>query len=129
MKFDIPKIVRALDLQEYAPEWGSLQIQVWVNPPVRLLQEHDQVLLDVRQAIKDDVDPATAQAMIEQAAKDMARIFAELWSQGAPETRWSADEIEHMVEETQSTDPRLWAWLRERTIEMIRDYRAAVKKD
>lgn len=127
MKFDIPKIVRALDLQEYAAEWGSLQIQVWVNPPIRLLQEHDQVLVDVRQAIKGN-DQATAQITIEQAAKDLVRIFAELWSQGAEETRWSEAEVERLVEETQPTDPLLWNWLRERTIDMIREHRAAVKK-
>ena len=116
-----------MDLQEYAAEWGSLQIQVWVNPPIRLLQAHDQVLVDVRQAIKCD-DQAAAQTAIEHAAKDLVHIFAELWSQGAEETHWTETEVERLVEETQSTDPLLWNWLRERTIDMIREHRAAVKK-
>lgn len=130
MKFEIPKITRAIDLVEYAPEWASLQIHVWVNPPLRLLQEHDQVLSDVRQAVKDNqVEGHSAQSSIEKAADDLARIFSELWSQGPEETHWSAEEVVKLVEETRETDPQLWYWLRDKSIEAIREHRTQIKKD
>jgi hypothetical protein len=51
MKFEIAKIVRPVELADYAEEYGDRVIMVWVNPPVRLLEEHDQVVNRVREVV------------------------------------------------------------------------------
>jgi hypothetical protein len=37
--------------------------------------------------------------------------------------------VRRLVAETMDTDPRLWGWLRNRSIEAIRAHRENVKKD
>ena len=59
-KFDIPRIVRPLALAEYAPEMGETCIQVWVNPPRRLIEEHDGLWADIVQAYQDLAEAAKA---------------------------------------------------------------------
>lgn len=130
MKFEIPRITRALNLAEYAPEWQSLAIHVWVNPPMKLLQEYDQALATARQAIKDGlVEGYSAEEAILKVASDLKRIFAELWSQGPEDTHWTPEEVEQLVAETAETDPGLWLWLRNRSIELIKAHRQQIKKD
>jgi hypothetical protein len=150
MKFEIAKIVRPVALAEYAEEYGDRQILVWVNPPLRLLDEHDQVVGRVREVMRGVLEGPTPspslkgrgaqvesaavgarawQNEIERAGDDLVRIFAELWSQGAEDTRWSEEEVRQLVAETVDTDPRLWPWLRNQTIMAIRAHRENVKKD
>jgi len=38
MKIDFPKLVREIDLAEYAPEINA-KVFVWVNPPAKFLEE------------------------------------------------------------------------------------------
>lgn len=129
MKFEIPRITREIDLADYAPEWQALKVHVWVNPPLRLLHEYDQALKDVVGAIKDNqVEGYSAENAIQKAADDLKRIFSELWSQGPEETRWTQEEVQQLVEETQETDPGLWIWLRNRSIELIKNHRQQIKK-
>ena len=153
MKFDVPKINRAIKLSEYAPEFGEAEILVWVNPPVRLMNEHDAAVREVveitrgmiREAGKMPLTSPPApplrngegsgkiegeewKARLEKVAGELARIFSELWSQGPEDTRWTVEEIRELVKGTTETDPGLWPWLRNRTIQTIQDYRAGIKK-
>ena len=139
MKFDIPKITRQVNLGEYAAEYEGTVIWVWVNPPARLLEEHDQVIGEVGRLARELAqEPAESSrdALVEKinkkmsgSANELARIFSQLWSQGPVDMRWSEDEIRALVQETEGTEPRLWPWLRNETIKAIRDYRAGVKKN
>ncbi len=45
----IPKLVIPLDLGGYSPELAGESIQVWVDPPRRLRQAYDNLLVDVQQ--------------------------------------------------------------------------------
>ena len=147
MKFDIPKITRSIDLGEYAAEYEGTVIWVWVNPPAKLLNEHDQVVEEVARLARElgpeletiaqkepggDARPtmmALINKRLDAQANELTRIFSELWSQGAADTRWTEEEIRALVKETEGTEPRLWPWLRNESIRAIRDYRAGVKKN
>ncbi len=130
MKFDIFKIVKGLDLGEYAEEIRGTVVEVWVNPPVRVLNRHDELIDDVkrvvRQALKEEgAEGGGLEKKLEGASAGLVEVFVELWSQGGEGSRWTAEEIRELVE----TDPRMWIWLRKRSIEMIREHRAGVKKN
>lgn len=55
MKIDIPKTLRFLPLQEYAPdqpELAGVGLQVWVDPPISILAEFDSLNNTFRQAFE-----------------------------------------------------------------------------
>lgn len=106
MKFDIPKIVKELKLAEYAPEFGEKVLHVWVNPPRKLLSDFQQ-------------NP-TGEGVI--------NLVSELWSQGPEDTHWSPEEVTTLIEATIETDPALFRWMRDKTIEMVGEHRNAAKK-
>lgn len=129
MKFEIRRVVKVLELSEYAPEYEGTTIMVWVNPPARLLQEHDRILSDITDALKNAlVEGFSPEKVIERAAEELVAVFAELWSQGAAEMQWTADEVTKLVADTQDSDPQLWLWLRTQTINAIREHRERIKK-
>lgn len=117
MDINVPKIVRPLALAEYAPELAPLTLQVWVNPPRKLLAE----ILD---------QETQSEELAAQRMHRLYEIIAELWSQGPdPETHWTVDEVVKLIEEKRETDPALFGWLRTETFAMIGAYRNAKKKD
>lgn len=120
MKITVPKIVQGLRVREYAEEFGDLTIYVWVNPPRSLLEEMFEKM--ERKPEETDEDYAVK-------AGRVIEIFAELWSQCSdPETHWTKDELVQLGMETMETDPALWPWLRNRTLEMISEHRRLEKK-
>lgn len=129
MKFEIAKITQAVRLSGYAAEYGELEIRVWVNPPQRLLQEHDRIVNAIAEAVRSGGEFEAIKTAIDETAEGLVKVFAELWSQGPEGTRWSEEEIRQLVEETMDTDPQLWPWLRNQTIEAIRTHRSRIKKD
>jgi uncharacterized protein YydD (DUF2326 family) len=144
MKDIFKKIVRTLNLRDFAPEMEA-EIQVWVNPPRAVLTEYSGLVEAVR-SIRTELDSISAQLEDKQEAEtgrqragELAQrlnevgraqmeIFAQLWSQGPEETRWTIQEIEQLVERAADTDPALWLWLCRRTLEMITAYRQGQKK-
>jgi hypothetical protein len=137
MKFEIPKIVKTLNVGEYAAELEPVKIVVWVNPPRALLVRHDEMIAKLATAMSkrlelgagSEVDAGELAKEIEAVRGEMTAVFSELWSAGVdPETRWSAAEIDKLITGMFETDPQLWPWLRNRTIEMIREHREFVKK-
>ncbi len=130
MKIETLKIVKGLDLGEYAEEIKGTVVRVWVNPPMRWLNEHDGLIDDVKRIVEAGIrsNPEERPGLereLEAAAGGLRGKFIELWSQGPEGSGWTAEEIGDLVE----TDPQLWIWLRKRSIEMIREHRAGVKKN
>ena len=112
MRIQIPKILHPINLSEYAVEFGDAQIQVWVNPPIRLLAELDALMEAV-------------------GAGEFSRLFqwlSEIWSQGPEESHWTVEEIRQLFEESQESDPALFIWLYQRTLESITEHREVRKK-
>lgn len=146
MKDIFKKIVREIDLRDFAPELET-EIQVWVNPPRSLLMENaglDEAVRSIRSELEvmaaaaepgKEPDEATRERgrelarRLEEIGNAQAGIFAQLWSQGSdPESRWTAEEIQALITRCLETDPALWGWLRGRTFRMITEYRAGQKK-
>lgn len=107
MKIDIPQIKQVINLNEYAPEFGEAVIEVWVNPPRRILTVMDE--LSSRNLSEDDYHKA-------------AEIIGELW--GCP-----AEDVTRLIKHSQDTDPKLFEWLIYKTFVMIRDHRTQIKKN
>lgn len=137
MEIRVPKIVRPLNLSDYAPEMAGAVIQVWVNPPRQAVESLEEMavtstaIVQRMQRLSQD-----QQADVQELAKDLEPIghglmawFAENWSQAQDEgTHWSPEEVEKLINEVRDTDPLLWPWLMARTRAMIREYRDGSKK-
>jgi hypothetical protein len=104
MRIEIPKITKKIELREYAEEFGEAVIYVWVNPPRGILNKS-----------------ANEQETLER--------ISELWSQGPAGTEMSIEEVKILVEESARTDPRLWAWLMQKTRELIMEHRIKKKEN
>lgn len=104
MRFEIPKILERFRMDEYALEFGDATVTVWVNPPVKMLQEFQAQQVD-----------------------DALEILSALWSQGL-ET-WSVEDIRILAESSADTDPALLPWMVRRTLQLIAEHRKSVKKN
>lgn len=134
MKFDIPKIIRAMKLADYAEELGDTVVWVWVNPPLSLLEHWSDLASESLNAIDRLNQADVTEAIVEEVRQELERIgtaeaeiISELWSQKAG-SEWSTQDILALVEGTQQTDPALWAWMQTRTRALIREHRNGAKK-
>jgi hypothetical protein len=119
MKLDIPKIVRPVDLGDYAEEMRGKLIYVWVNSPVALLQEYF--------TLQDSIRTGEEEKVLESQAARMREILAELLSQGPQELRWTVDEVGELIS-TADTDPLLYPWVVNSIFEQIGQHRVRQKK-
>lgn len=120
MKIEIPHIVRPLHLGAYASELEGVSVQVWVNPPREMLARRFELVKQSREA--------TEQAELERIGAEMIAWYAELWSQGPEDTRWSVEDVNTLIEQMNDTDPGLWVWLTGQSQEMIVAHRQQKKK-
>ena len=140
MQINIPKIVKKIELKNYAAEFGEACVEVWVNPPVRLIDnlrlarqkfsaasQRISEVVSSGQQLSEDEKPEIEQAIRESEQQQM-EIYAELLSQGSEETRMGVDELKKMVEETRYADPLFWPWLLTEIIESITGHRSNAKK-
>lgn len=116
MRLDVPKIIREIRLSEYAEEFGSAAIQVWVNLPSGLMDE----LLECVSRKPEETD----EAFLVKANRAL-EIYAEIMSQsGDADTHWTRDELIEIGEK----DPTLWRWLRNQIWDAIIQHRKLEKK-
>lgn len=139
MKFQTPKVFQKLDLREYAPEMET-EITVLVNPPRQLLADLYGTRLQISQIVQKvkrvNTKAEGAKEELEALGNEINLLGEKLvawmrdnWSQGPdPETHWSQEEIQRLVEYSRDQDPALWIWLVDRTEQMIEAYRAGQKK-
>ena len=137
MKFDIPKIIKPLEMSEYDEAMEGLVLQVWVNLPRRVHAEYWEFQSDLLKLTKElDVllkpetpDDEKITALNKRLDKNNRAIFAwfaNLWSQSEDlETHVTVDEIDAMAEE----DPTLWRFMTNRTLKLIRDHQESVRKN
>lgn len=133
MNISIPKIVKKIELKGYALEFGEAYLEVWVNPPVRVLDR----LRTAKQQIyelnipKRELTPeekSHVEAVIHESYEEQMAVYAELLGQGSDETRLGVDELKQMVEGTVETDPMFWGWVQAQIVEMVNDHRGTAKK-
>lgn len=106
MNFDVPKITRPLLLSNYAPEFpADALLQVWVNPPRRILE----VINEIGSSEQPD-------------AEKSVEVYAELWG-------ISREELLKFVNTFAETDPGLAPWCMAQSIFMISQHRNQLKKN
>jgi hypothetical protein len=120
MRIDIPKILRAIRLADYAAEFGEAIVWVWVNPPRARLLEYENIRARAQAAASDAESFRAASA-------EFATWYAEMWSQHADaEMHIDAAGVLQIAE--QDTDPHLYVWLLEETWRLVNEHRAGEKK-
>lgn len=133
MQITIPRIVRPIELSEYAPELDGVRVYVWVNAPRDFYARHS-ALLKENDELRAQIDSANKQADIAALGESVRRVgaefvefFRELWSQASdPETHWTTESVTALI--TLDTDPGLYGWLCRRSFELVLDHKAAGKK-
>ena len=108
MNLDFPKLIRGINLADYAPEYQAT-IQVWVNPPRALVAA-------LSEAVKNN----------NETPDDLKVILVDLWSQS--DDKWTIDDINKFIENCDNTDPALLAFAVRETIELIGSHRQGIKK-
>lgn len=129
MKIPIKKVVRDLDLGEYAEEYKGLTVKVWVNPDRGTIAERDELQQEFeRQAQEMRNNQALAEPFLKWTAETYAPAildwYARLWSQGEPDTHWTVDEMK----ELDGQDPALFDWMKRRSVQMVIQHRTREKK-
>jgi len=135
MRFEIPRMLRPLQLSDYAVEFGDAVIQVWVNPPGEKRRTYGEIV-GLMDGIKSKIPADTPSSeQVEQLVEELRGLqirliawFSEIWSQGPQETRWSEEDIRFLLDYSMDTDPKLWAWLVENTMRLIGEHRSRQKK-
>lgn len=133
MNIVIPRIVRPIELSEYAPELDSVRVYVWVNAPRDFYARHSELMKE-NDALRAQFDGTTAPDKLAAMGNDLQRIgsefvefFRELWSQGKdPETHWTTESVSELI--MLDTDPELYGWLCRRSFELVLDHKARGKK-
>lgn len=136
MKINVPKIIKQVNLAEYAPEIDT-SVDVWVNPPRAMMLEFYR-LKALSQALSERLatvpEDASEQRMaigkeLNDVGIELVAWHAAIWSQGQDEERhWTADEVNQLIDETVNTDPMLWYWLMIQTQKLIAEHRSEIKK-
>jgi hypothetical protein len=98
MKLTVPDICETIRLADFAPEFGDTAIHVWVNPPRSMLTK-------------------------QEGAENIYRWYADIWSKGPEDTRWTAEEVQDFAEQVFEHSPALWEWLATETARLIVDHR------
>jgi hypothetical protein len=133
----IPKIVRLLALADYAEEYGEAAMEVWLNPPTSLYEQIEKMMRATDELVAElrkvaETDKARADEIRNEINASSAKVngwLSEIWSQGAPETHMSVDDIMKLANETRENDPALFRWLVAQTWLMILKHRAGLKKN
>lgn len=136
MKLEVKKIIRPLNLSEYAEEYGGQCLQVWLNPPSGKMDAYfarlDKfaALRNEYKSLPDGEIARKAEIEKEVAELDAAAVawMADLWNQGPEETRVSLEDVRAFASECIENDPHLWVWVQQRTLQMYFEHHAAEKK-
>jgi len=107
VNIQIPKITKVIELKSYAPEFGEATIEVWVNPPRKLLAEWEGL---INKTIALDE------------YKQMVATIGQLWD-------CPPEDVINLIDHSKSTDPLLFQWLITKTFLLIKEHRMILKKN
>jgi len=138
MKFDIPKIIRRLEMSAYAEEMDGLALHVWVNPSrnikrafwdcrvelIGLKQELNKLTATKAKPADKKVDNLNGR--VDGIHKTIYAWYANIWSQASdPDTHVAIEEIEAMADE----DPALWVFIAQGTQALIEEHNEGIRKN
>ena len=134
MKFNIPKIIKSLEMSEYDEAMKGLALRVWVNPPSGVHASYwkfQASLAKLSKKLESLKDSDTKEVVdinteIENVNQEIFAWYSNIWSQDEdPDTHVSVEEIENMTDE----DPALWGFVATGTTRMIREHRDNQRKN
>lgn len=130
MKLKIEKILKPLELKDYAPEYGDASLMVWINPPRAMREKLNELYAEFRQKTlkqsKREVEVSQDKSVLKKELDEYKAFikdwnhrvqewYVQIWSQGVADTHWSVEELE----EIDQADPKLMAWMLTRTQELL----------
>ena len=137
MKFNIPKIVRPLEMSAYDESMEGLALRVWVNPSRNIKMEYSNLQLKLY-GLKHEIDKLlTAKKSDDKKASAMSEKvdavngsiydwYARALSQDSdPETHVSAGELKDMADE----DPALWIFIATGAQALIGEHAEGIRKN
>jgi hypothetical protein len=126
------KIIKRIQLRDYAPEFGSAYLEVWVNPTADLLEKWQAYIMELAKAqIPADL-PESAQSPedipeLARTIRDLydrsLQVYSVLLSQGRKKTRVSVEDLRQLIDRMNDTDPRFWGWVKRQIAELISEHR------
>ena len=137
MKFNIPKIIRRLEMSAYAEEMDGLALHVWVNPSRNIKKAFWDLqieLIGLKQELNKLMEtpkPATKKVealngRVEGVHKTIYEWYANIWSKASdPNTHVAVEEIDAMADE----DPALWTFMAQGTQALIEDHADGIRKN
>jgi hypothetical protein len=137
-KFEFCKITRPIDLAQYAPEYAGAVVQMWVNAPRAVIAEWGELRAAVvtmvgKMQTEDGDDPAIQAQRGDRFVELNGRMnawWSTMWSQADdPETHWTADDVDQLVNHLTDIDPQAWAWLISTCLETVQAYRSGERKN
>jgi hypothetical protein len=111
-KIEIKKVYQEIKLSDYAPEYEGQTIRVHINPSRSALQKMNE--------LRDLVDEGL---LNEESVREFVELISSLWDE------WSDDNVRDLFNEAYDTDPRFFEWLVYKTMLLIYNHRALVKKN
>ncbi len=137
MKFNIPKIIRPLEMSAYDESMEGLALQVWVNPTRNIKNDFDSLQIKIL-GLKNESekllaakkpDDKKAEALskkIEVVTKSIYEWYANILSQSSDaDSRASADELAGFADE----DPALWIFVATGTQALIGEHAEGIRKN
>ena len=137
MKFDIPKIVRPLEMSAYAEEMEGLALQVWVNPSRNI--KNDFAALQIKiYGLKQEIEKVlSAKKVNEKKAENLGmnvdtvndsiyEWYANILSQSSDtDSHVSVDELKELTDE----DPALWVYIATGTQALMGEHAEGIRKN
>ena len=137
MKFDIPKIVRPLEMSSYAEEMEGLALQVWVNPSRNI--KNDFAALQIKiYGLKQEIEKVlSAKKVNEKKAENLGmnvdtvndsiyEWYANILSQSSDtDSHVSVDELKELTDE----DPALWVYIATGTQALMGEHAEGIRKN
>ena len=133
MKFNIPKIIKPLELGVYDEGLKEIQLQVWVNPTRNMLNESVEIQLELGKIIsviesppEEGLKPEILDGRFEKTMDRQYQWYSKILSQKTnTETHLSSEDLKELADE----DLALWNFIRTAVNGMIASHREGIKKD
>ena len=137
MKFNIPKILRPLEMSVYDESMEGLALQVWVNPTRNIKNDFDSLQFKIiglkneseKLLVAKKPDDKKAEALskkVESVNKSIYEWYANVLSQSSDtDSHTSADELTGLADE----DPALWIFIATGTQALIGEHTEGIRKN
>ena len=137
MKFNIPKVIRRLEMSVYAEEMDGLALSVWVNPTRNIKNDFANLQIGLV-GLKVEIEKllgtkkaseAKAEALnkkIDTVNQSIYKWYSNILSQDSdPDTHISAEELKELADE----DPALWIYIATGTQALIGEHSEGIRKN